>query len=56
MRFLTYKSGAAQGIRVLTASGEVRGLLAGESGYPGHVCALLCEACTLVDPVVDDPA
>jgi hypothetical protein len=56
MRFLTFKSGAAQGIGVLTASGEVRGLAAGGPGYPGHLGALLSEACTLVNPVVDDPA
>jgi acylpyruvate hydrolase len=41
MKFLTFRSGAAHGIGVLTASGEIRGHLAGESGYPGHLGALL---------------
>jgi acylpyruvate hydrolase len=43
MRFLTFKSGAAPGIGVLTGSGEIRGLLAGDSGYPGTLGALLDE-------------
>jgi acylpyruvate hydrolase len=41
MKFLTFRSGAAHGIGVLTGSGEIRGHLAGEPGYPGHLGALL---------------
>jgi acylpyruvate hydrolase len=41
MRFLTFRSGAAQGIGVLTGTGEIRGLLAGEPGYPGTLGGLL---------------
>ena len=36
MRFLSFKSGGTLGIGVATGSGEVRGLLAGEPGYPGR--------------------
>jgi 2-keto-4-pentenoate hydratase/2-oxohepta-3-ene-1,7-dioic acid hydratase in catechol pathway len=43
MRFLTFRSGAEQGIGVLTGTGEIRGLLAGEPGYPGHLEALLAK-------------
>ena len=41
MRFLTFKSGGTLGIGVATGSGEVRGLLAGEHGYPGGLDTLI---------------
>src|SRR5450631_1278680 len=43
MRFLTFMSDGARGIGIGTASGEVRGLLAGERGYPGDLGALVAE-------------
>lgn len=41
MRFLTFKSRGTQGVGVVTGCGEVRGLLAGEQGYPGSLDALV---------------
>ena len=41
MRFLTFQSGSALGIGVATSSGEIRGLLAGEKGYPGDLGTLV---------------
>jgi len=41
MRFLSFKSGAAHGVAIMTESGEVRGLTAGDSGYPGNLDALV---------------
>ena len=43
MRFLTFMSDGARGIGIGTASGEVRGLLAGERGYPGDLGTLVTE-------------
>jgi acylpyruvate hydrolase len=41
MRFLSFESGGARGVGVMTGSGEIRGLLAGDAGYPGHLDALV---------------
>jgi acylpyruvate hydrolase len=41
LRFLTFKSGGTPGIGVATGSGEIRGLLAGEQGYPGDLGTLV---------------
>ena len=41
MRFLTFQSGGTLGIGVAAGSGEIRGLLAGEKGYPGDLGTLL---------------
>lgn len=41
MKFLTFKSDGAQGLAVLTGSGEIRGLLAGEPHYPGELGHLI---------------
>jgi acylpyruvate hydrolase len=41
MRFLTFNSAGARGIGVMTGSGEVRGLLQGDQGYPGDLSALI---------------
>src|ERR1700722_11432163 len=43
MRFLTFKSGGTLGIGVATGSGEVRGLLTGEPGYPGGLETLVAK-------------
>lgn len=43
MRFLTFMSENARGIGIGTASGEVRGLLAGEPGYPGDLGTIVAE-------------
>jgi len=43
MRFLTFKSGGVQGVGVVTSSGEIRGLLAGDPGYSGHLDRLVGE-------------
>ena len=41
MRFLTFESDGARGVGVETPSGEVRGLLTGDSGYPGDLGTLV---------------
>jgi acylpyruvate hydrolase len=41
MKFLTFKSEGARGVAVLTGSGEVRGLLAGDPRYPGDLESLI---------------
>jgi acylpyruvate hydrolase len=41
MRFLTFESDGTRGLGVETPSGEVRGLLAGDAGYPGDLGALV---------------
>jgi len=41
LRFLTFQSGSTLGIGVDTGSGEIRGLLAGEKGYPGDLGTLV---------------
>jgi acylpyruvate hydrolase len=43
MRFVTFRSGAAHGVGVVNGSGEVRGLLAGEQGYPGSLDTLVAQ-------------
>jgi len=43
MRFLTFKSGGTLGIGVASGSGEVRGLLAGDPGYPGGLDTLVAK-------------
>src|SRR6266851_8206563 len=43
MRFLTFGSGAGHVVGVVTGSGEVRGLLAGEPGYPGSLDTLVAK-------------
>jgi acylpyruvate hydrolase len=43
MRFLSFKSGGTLGIGVATGSGEVRGLLTGEPGYPGGLDMLVAK-------------
>jgi acylpyruvate hydrolase len=41
MRFLTFNSAGARGIGVMTTSGEVRGALQGDPGYPGDLGSLI---------------
>ena len=43
MRFLTFKSNRSMGTGILADSGEIRGLTAGERGYPGSLDALLAQ-------------
>jgi acylpyruvate hydrolase len=43
MRFLTYKSDGVRGVGVVTGSGEVRGLSAGDPGYPGDLDTLVAK-------------
>lgn len=43
MRFLSFKSGGTLGIGVASGSGEVRGLLAGDPGYPGGLDTLVAK-------------
>ena len=43
MRFLSFKSGGTLGIGVASSSGEVRGLLAGDPGYPGGLDTLVAK-------------
>jgi acylpyruvate hydrolase len=41
MRFLTFESNGLRGLGIETDSGEVRGMLAGDSDYPGSLDALV---------------
>jgi len=41
MRFLTFKFGAEAGVGVLDPSGDVRGLLASDAGFPGTLDAIV---------------
>jgi acylpyruvate hydrolase len=41
MRFLTFKYNGEEGVGVLDSSGEVRGLLASDPGYPGNLDKLI---------------
>jgi acylpyruvate hydrolase len=41
MRFLTFESEGARGLGLVTHSGEVRGMLVGEGGYPGDLASLV---------------
>jgi acylpyruvate hydrolase len=43
MRFLTFKSGGTEGVGILDSTGVIRGMLAGESRFPGNLDTLIVQ-------------